>query len=100
MSRIIKTGNQFVTLNKPDIGEQALSKAVEVGLSTQLDEVENLDVDIRTDPVKLIQGELESVQIEGQGLVMQKDLRAQELKVRTGDISINPLSVAFGKIEL
>jgi len=88
-----------VTLNKPDIGEQALSKAVEIGLSTQLDEVENLDVDIRTDPGKLIQGELESVAIEGKGLVMQKDLRAEELEVQMGSIAINPLSAAFGKIE-
>lgn len=84
----------------PDIGEQALSKAVEIGLSTQLDEAENLEVDIRTDPGKLIQGELESVKIEGEGLVMQKDLRAEELQVKTGNIAINPLSIAFGKIEL
>jgi hypothetical protein len=83
-----------------DIGEQALSKAAEVALSTQLDEVENLEVDIRTDPGKLIQGQLDSVKIEGQGLVMQKDLRAEELQVKTGSIAINPLSVAFGKIEL
>lgn len=83
-----------------DIGEQALSKAAEVALSTQLDEVENLEVDIRTDPGKLIQGQLDSVKIEGEGLVMQKDLRAEELQVKTGSIAINPLSVAFGKIEL
>ncbi len=86
--------------DKPDFGEQALSKAVEIGLSTQLDEVENLQVDIRTDPGKLIQGELESVKIEGEGLVMQKDLRAEALEVKTGSVAINPLSVAFRKIEL
>ena len=89
-----------MTLGKPDIGEQALSKAAEVGLATQLDEVENLEVDIRTDPGKLIQGELESVAIEGEGLVMKKDLRAEKLEVTTSSVAINPLSVAFGKIEL
>lgn len=89
-----------MTLGKPDIGEQALSKAAEIGLSTQLDEVENLDVDIRTDPGKLIQGQLESVEIEGKGLVMEKDLRAEELEIKTSNIAINPLSAAFGKIEL
>lgn len=89
-----------MTQSKGDIGEQALSKVVEVGLSSQLDEIENLDVDIRTNPVKLMQGELDSVTIEGQGLVMNKDLRADELAVKTGSIAINPLSVAFGKIEL
>lgn len=89
-----------MTLGKPDIGEQALSKAAEIGLSTQLDEVEKLDVDIRTDPGKLIQGQLDSVAIEGKGLVMQKDLRAEELQIKTSNIAINPLSAAFGKIEL
>ncbi|MDP8964844.1 MAG: DUF2993 domain-containing protein [Cyanobacteriota bacterium] len=83
-----------------DLGEQALSKAAEVALSTQLDEVENLDVDIRTDPFKLVQGQLDSVKIQGEGLVMQKDLRAEELHIQTGNIGINPLSAAFGKIEL
>lgn len=89
-----------MTQQQGDIGEQALSKAAEVALSSQLDEAERLDVDIRTDPLKLIQGELDSVKIQGEGLVMQKDLRAQELQVRTGSIAINPLSAAFGKIEL
>jgi hypothetical protein len=83
-----------------DIGEQALSKAAEIAMSTQLDEVENLEVQISTDPGKLIQGQLDSVKIEGEGLVMQKDLRAEELQVKTGNIAINPLSAAFGKIEL
>jgi hypothetical protein len=83
-----------------DLGEQALSKAAEIAMSTQLDEVENLEVEIRTDPGKLIQGQLDSVKIEGEGLVMQKDLRAEELQVKTSNIAINPLSAAFGKIEL
>ncbi len=84
----------------PDLGEQAISKAAEIGLASQLDEVEELNVDIRTNPLKLIQGELESVSIEGKGLVMQQDLRAEELKVNIDNIAINPLSAAFGKIEL
>ena len=86
--------------DKGDLGEQALSKAAEVAMTTQLDEAEKLDVDIRTDPFKLVQGQLDSVKIEGEGLVMQKDLRAEEMQVTTTNIAINPLSAAFGKIEL
>lgn len=82
------------------LGEQALNKAAEIGLSSQLDEVENLDVDVKTDPLKLLQGEVDSVSIEGEGLVMQKDLRVEELQMQMGNVAINPLSVAFGKIEL
>ncbi|MBG1258491.1 DUF2993 domain-containing protein [Nostoc commune] len=86
--------------DSPGLGEQALNKAAEIGLSSQLDEVENLDVDIKTDPLKLVQGQVDAVTIEGEGLVMQKDLRMEELKMQMTNIAINPLSVAFGKIEL
>lgn len=84
----------------PGLGEQALNKAAELGLSSQLDEVENLDVNIQTDPLKMVQGQVDAVKIEGEGLVMQKDLRMDKLEMQTGNVAINPLSVAFGKIEL
>lgn len=85
---------------QPGLGEQALSKAAEVGLSTQLDEVEELDVDVRTDPLKAVQGKVDSVSIEGKGLVMKEELRTEELEMHVGSVSVNPLSAAFGKIEL
>lgn len=83
-----------------DLGEQAISKVAEVGLSSQLDEVENLDVTIKTDPGKMLSGAVDSVTVHGKGMVMQKDLRVEEMQLKTSRIAINPLSVAFGKIEL
>ncbi|MBD2022642.1 DUF2993 domain-containing protein [Leptolyngbya sp. FACHB-36] len=84
----------------PDLGDQAISKVAEVGLSSQLDEVENLDVSVETDPLKLMTGAVDSVSVKGEGLVMQKDLRVEEMHLKTNSIAINPLSMAFGKIEL
>ena len=84
----------------PDLGEQALNKVAEMGISSQLDEVEKLDVEIETDPLKLVSGAVDSVSIKGEGMVMQQDLRIEEMQVNTGSVSINPLSAAFGKIEL
>ena len=86
--------------DQPGLGEQALNKAAEMGLSSQLDEVENLDVHIKTDPFKLIQGQVDTVTIDGKGLVMQKDLRVEELEMEMSTVAINPISAAFGKIEL
>ena len=82
------------------LGEQALNKVAEMGISSQLDEVENLDVDIKTDTFKLMQGQVDEVTIEGEGLVMQGDLRIEELDMHMSGVSINPLSAAFGKLEL
>lgn len=87
-------------MNKPDIGEQAVSKAAEVGIETQLDDVEEVDVDIRTNPLDLAGGKLESVTVDGKGMVMQKDLRAERLVLATDSIEIDSLKAAFGDIEL
>jgi LmeA-like phospholipid-binding len=87
-------------LGEPDLGEQALSKAAEVGITQQLDQVEEVNVDIRTDPLKLMQGKVESVSVSGEGLVMKNSLRMEKLQVDTGAVAINPLSAIMGKIEL
>ena len=89
-----------MTLNSPDPGEQALSKVAEVGIANQLDKVDKLNIDIRTNPGKLIQGEVDSVAISGRGMVMKQDLRIESIEVQTAKVSINPLSVIFGSIEL
>ncbi len=80
--------------------EQALSQVAEIGLSSQLDQVENLDVDVRTNLLKMIQGEADSVSLVGQGLVMQQDIRVQEIELQLDKVAINPLSALLGKIEL
>lgn len=82
------------------LGEQALNKVAEMGITSQLDELENLNVDIQTDPFKLMQGQVDEVTVEGEGLVMQGDLRVEELDMHMSGVSINPLSAAFGKLEL
>lgn len=90
-----------MTQENQGLGEQALNKAAEIGLSSQLNEVEELDVDIKTDPLKAVQGQVDSVTIEGEGMVMQGgDLRMEELDMHMSGVVINPLSAAFGKIEL
>ena len=75
-----------------------LNKFPEIGLSNQLDKVHNLDVDIKNDPLKLLQ--LGAVTIAGKGLVMQKDLGIDELEMQINNVAINPLSVTFGTIKL
>lgn len=87
-------------MNSPDIGEQAISKAAEVGLKSQLDQVEDLDVNLKTDPLNLMQGNIDSVSIKGSGLVMKKELRAEKLRIETNSISIDPIKAALGNIEL
>jgi LmeA-like phospholipid-binding len=87
-------------LGEPGLGEQALSKAAEMGITQQLSDVEEVNVDIRTDPLKLVQGKVDSVSVTGEGMVMKDALRMEKVQVDTGAVAINPGSALFGKIEL
>lgn len=82
------------------LDEQAIARAAEMGLSSQLDAAENLDVDVKTDLLKVIQGQADAVEISGQGLVMQKDIRVQEMELHLDNIDIDPISALFGQVEL
>ncbi|MEH2050571.1 LmeA family phospholipid-binding protein [Nostoc sp.] len=80
--------------------EQFLSQEAEKRISSQLDEVEQIEIDIQTDLLKIVQGQADGVLLTGQGLVIQPDIRVQEIKLQTDSIAINPFSALFGQIQL
>ncbi|MGL5804470.1 MAG: LmeA family phospholipid-binding protein [Xenococcaceae cyanobacterium] len=82
------------------LDEQAISKVAETVLSTQIDTAQNIDVDIRTDPLKMVQGEIDSVSIAGKKLVTQQDLQIQEIELETDRVDIDLFSILLGKVEL
>lgn len=89
-----------MTNNSQNLGEQALDKVIEIAISSQLDEVEQVEVNIHTDPGKIIQGQVDSASFMGEGLVMKRDLRIAGIEVHTGSMAINPLKAVVGEVEL
>ena len=75
-----------------------VSKAIETSVGLAFDNVEEIDVDIQTDILKLLQGQVDGVGVQGQGLEMQ-GVRIQELQLQTDTVSVNPLNAVFGKVE-
>ena len=89
-----------MTHEERNLEEQVVSKAAEMTVSSQLDSAEKIEVDVQTNLSEIIQGKAEKVAISGQGLVMQKDIRVQEMELHTDKVDINSLSALFGQIEL
>lgn len=83
-----------------DIGEQAISNAAKEGIKAQLDAVDSLNVEIRTDPAKLTQGQLDQVIIEGKGMVVKNDLRTEEMTLKTGPVDVAMMQIPLGKVVL
>jgi hypothetical protein len=85
--------------DEPRLDEQAISKVVEKMLSSQIDEAQQLEVDIRTDPLKIVGGTINSVAIAGKDLITQHNLSVQEMEIQTDCVDIDLLNLLFGKIE-
>jgi hypothetical protein len=86
--------------NEQRLDEQAISKIAETLLSSQVDEAQNLEVDIRTDPIEVVKGKIDSVAIAGKDLTVQQNLCLQEMKIEVDSVDINLFELLFGKIEL
>ena len=86
--------------DSPRLDEQAIALAAQAGLFSQLGSAEKINVDVRTDLLKAVQGQADSIDISGQGLVLQEDIRVQEMELHLDKVAIDPLSALFGQIEL
>lgn len=86
--------------DQPKLEEQALSEALKLGLSSQLDAAEKIEVHIETDLLKMAQGKVDSVVVEGHGLTVKEDIRLESIELQTNQVSISPLRALLGNIKL
>lgn len=85
---------------KAGLGEQTLNKIAEMALASQLQEVEQLEVRIKTDLTKLARGEVDAIAIQFNGLVIEPNLRIEELHLLINRVTVKPLGALVGKIKL
>lgn len=85
--------------DQPRLEEKAISEIVKTILTNQVDSIKRIAVDIQTNVLKLIQGQADSIEVSGQGIVTE-DIHIKEVQVQTDEVSIDPLSVFLGKVRL
>ncbi len=90
----------FERMSEPNPPEENIfSEFAKVVLGTQFDEFRKLAVSARTNFVKLVQGEVDDISFQGRNIV-KDDLQIQEVEIQTDQISVDPLSILLGKIQL
>ncbi len=87
-------------LNMDNLGEKSLNKIAEIALSSQLKQANKLKVEVKTNPTQLSKGILDSLAIDGQGLVMKKNLQMEEMKITLNTIAVSPFKALMGNIQL
>lgn len=88
----------MLTLDR--LGEQTLNRIATLALSSQIDQAKKLDVQVKTDPSLLAKGQLASLAIYGEGLIMEQNIRLQQMAIRLETIAVAPFKALTGNIEL
>ncbi len=83
-----------------NLGEKTLNKIAEMALMSQIDNAKKLTVEIKTDPTQLAKGMLNSLAINGEGLIMNKSLRMQQMRINLNTIAVKPFPALLGNIQL
>lgn len=90
----------MLLLDRKNLGEQAINKIATLALSSQLNEAQQLNVRVKTDPTLLAQGKLASLLIDGIGLITRGDLRMQQMSLAMDEIAVSPFKALMGNIVL
>lgn len=88
----------FSTLDS--LGEKTINKIAEMAFKTQIKDAKYLSVQVKTDPQLLAKGVLESLHIDGNGLIMQENLPLEKMKITLNNIAVNPLKALMGNVQL
>lgn len=89
-----------MTQEKAGFGEQAINKIAKMAIASQLKEVEQLEVQVKTDFSKLARGEVDFIAINFNGILMQQNLGVEELQLKFNRVIVKPRSALFGNIKL
>jgi LmeA-like phospholipid-binding len=83
-----------------NLGEKTINKIAEMAFKSQIKNADHLRVQVKTNPQQLAKGVLESLDIDGTGLVMQRDLRLEKMKITLNNISVSPFKALMGNVQL
>lgn len=89
-----------MTEEKARFGEQAINKIAEVALARRLEDAEKIQVRVKTDLNRLAHGEVESIAILLQNLLLHQNLRVELLQLQIGLVVVKPWSALRGNIQL
>jgi len=84
-----------------DFGERVVSTVATQSLRHLFTSSESVDVSIHCNPAnKLLQGQVDNVQMHGSGLVIRKDFWVEEMTFETSAVALDMVSVLTGKFKL
>ncbi|MGF1542640.1 MAG: DUF2993 domain-containing protein [Pleurocapsa sp.] len=86
-------------LDQANLAENALNKAAEICVSSQIDSVEDLEIDLNSQPERLLQGKVDSISIKGREITWH-ELTIAQLDLDLDNLEIQLLPTILGQVKL
>ncbi|WP_069789903.1 DUF2993 domain-containing protein [Cyanobacterium sp. IPPAS B-1200] len=86
--------------NLNHIGEATINKIATKAFETQVTQARELSVNVKVSRQNLRKGILESLEINGQGLIMKRGLSLEQMNISLHEIGVNPLKALMGNVQL
>ncbi len=82
------------------LGETTINRIAEKAFKSQVQEAQKLNVSVKIDRKSLKKGILESIIIDGHGLIMRRGLSLEQMNISLNEIGVNPIKALMGNIQL
>ena len=81
-----------------DLKKITVDKAAEAAVSSQLETVDNLDVNLNSNASQLVQGKTNSLKITGEKIIVVQDIQLEKVDIVCDDLSLDLTQAILGKI--
>ncbi len=85
--------------DKSNLAKNTLNKAAELLISSQVNSAKNLEIEIDSQPERLLQGKVDSLSIKGQKITWH-ELKIEQLNLNLDNLEIELLSTILGQVKL
>ena len=83
-----------------DLKQTVVNKAAEAAVTSQIESVENIEVNINSEVSQMIQGKADSLELAAKNIVVVENIELEQLNISSDNLSLDLSQAILGKIAL
>jgi hypothetical protein len=83
-----------------DLKQTVVNKAAEAAVTSQIESVENIEVNVNSEVSQMIQGKADSLELAAKNIVVVENIELEQLNISSDNLSLDLSQAILGKIAL
>lgn len=81
-----------------DFQKTVVNKAAEAAIASQIESAKNVEVEVDSETLQIIQGEVNSLKITGEKIIAVQDIQLEQIDITSDNLSLDITQALLGKI--